>query len=108
MTQRAWLGAGVIAGGALVLATVLRTLAGDAAAVSTALAQEGPFDLTIVETGALQALKSVSYASSIQSNQAKIVALAPEGKVVSKGDLEATGTDAASMQKDRRVEFVWP
>ena len=87
MTQRAWLGAGVIAGGALVLATVLRTLAGDASAVSTALAQEGPFDLTIVETGALQALKSVSYASSIQSNQAKIVALAPEGKVVSKGDL---------------------
>ncbi len=29
-------------------------------------------------------------------------------QVVSKGDLEATGTDAASMQKDRRVEFVWP
>ena len=29
-------------------------------------------------------------------------------QVVSKGDLEATGTDEASMQKDRRVEFVWP
>ncbi len=29
-------------------------------------------------------------------------------QVVSKGDLEASGTDEASMQKDRRVEFVWP
>lgn len=29
-------------------------------------------------------------------------------QVVSKGDLESTGTDEASMQKDRRVEFVWP
>ncbi len=87
MTRRAWIGAGALGGGGLLLATVLRTLAGDASAVATALAQEGPFDLTIVETGALQALKSVSYASSIQSNQAKIVALAPEGKVVAKGDL---------------------
>jgi HlyD family secretion protein len=87
MTRRAWLGAGALLVGGLVLATVLRSLAGDSSAVATALAQEGPFDLTIVETGALQALKSVSYASSIQSNQAKIVALAPEGKVVSKGDL---------------------
>jgi peptidoglycan-associated lipoprotein len=29
-------------------------------------------------------------------------------QVVSKGDLEATGTDEGSMQKDRRVEFIWP
>jgi outer membrane protein OmpA-like peptidoglycan-associated protein len=27
--------------------------------------------------------------------------------VVSKGDLEASGSDDASMQKDRRVQFVW-
>lgn len=27
--------------------------------------------------------------------------------VVSKGDLEATGTDDSSMSKDRRVQFVW-
>ena len=49
--------------------------------------QEGPFEVTIVEPGTLQALRSVSYASSIQSNQAKILALAPEGKLVEKGDL---------------------
>jgi peptidoglycan-associated lipoprotein len=29
-------------------------------------------------------------------------------QVVSKGDLEAAGTDESSMQKDRRVEFIWP
>lgn len=87
MNRRAWLLFGAVSAAGLVLAAVLRTLAGDSSQVATALAQEGPFDLTIVETGALQALKSVSYASSIQSNQAKIVALAPEGKVVAKGDL---------------------
>ena len=29
-------------------------------------------------------------------------------QVVSKGDLEAAGTDESSMQKDSRVEFIWP
>ncbi len=29
-------------------------------------------------------------------------------QVMAKGDLEATGTDDASMAKDRRVQFVWP
>ncbi len=52
-----------------------------------AAVQEGPFRVSIVESGTLAALRSVTYASSIQSNQAKIVALAPEGKLVQKGDL---------------------
>ena len=50
--------------------------------IVTASVVEGPFELTIAETGTLQALRSVTYASSIQSNQAKIVALVPEGKLV--------------------------
>jgi peptidoglycan-associated lipoprotein len=29
-------------------------------------------------------------------------------QVVSKGSLEATGSDEASMAKDRRVQFIWP
>lgn len=29
-------------------------------------------------------------------------------QVISKGDLESTGTDEGSWSKDRRVEFVWP
>jgi HlyD family secretion protein len=81
-----WIGGAAI-GAVLVLTAAVRTITSADSEVATALAREGAFDLTIVETGALQALKSVTYASSIQGNQAKIVALAPEGKVVEKGDL---------------------
>ena len=87
MNRRKSIMAAAVVGGGLAVTALLRSMAGGDREIATALAQEGPFDLTIVETGALQALKSVSYASSIQSNQAKIVALAPEGKVVAKGDL---------------------
>ena len=87
MNRRRWTIAATMLGSGLVVTALVRSIAGTDAGVATALAQQGPFDLTIVETGALQALKSVTYASSIQSNQAKIVALAPEGKVVAKGDL---------------------
>ena len=45
----------------------------------------GPFDVSIVETGTLQALRSVTYASAIQSNQAKIVALVPGGEAGPEG-----------------------
>jgi HlyD family secretion protein len=55
--------------------------------LATALVQEAPFQVSIVEGGTLQALRSMTYASSIQSNQAKIVAIVPEGKMVAKGDL---------------------
>jgi HlyD family secretion protein len=74
--------------GALLLPLLLRALLGGAGPESAlGEVREGPFRVSIVETGTLQALRSVSYASRIQSNQAKIVALAPEGKLVEKGDL---------------------
>ena len=52
-----------------------------------AAAEESTREFRSSATGTLQALRSVTYASSIQSNQAKIVALAPEGQIVKKGDL---------------------
>lgn len=52
-----------------------------------AVARQGRFEVTLVEAGALQALRSHTYGSSIQSNQAKILALVPEGKSVVKGEL---------------------
>ena len=55
---------------------------GDPPGVSTAEVRGGVFRVSIVEAGTLQALRSVTYASAIQSNQAKIVALAPEGQLV--------------------------
>ena len=69
--------------------------------IAVAEAREGPFHLTIVETGTLQALRSVTYASSIQSNQAKIVAIVPEGKLVEKEDLLIL-FDAAPFEEEIR------
>jgi hypothetical protein len=71
------------------------------AGLPTASVKEGPFRVTIVEAGTLQALRSVTYSSSIQSNQAKIVALAPEGKMVQKGDLLIL-FDAAPFEEEIR------
>jgi HlyD family secretion protein len=84
---------------ALLLAWLLR--GGGPPGIATAAVQEGPFEVTIVEGGTLQALRSVTYASAIQSNQAKIVALAPEGKLVKKGDLLIL-FDAAPFEEDIR------
>jgi HlyD family secretion protein len=63
--------------------------------------REGPFEVAVVESGTLQALRSVTYSSSIQSNQAKIVALAPEGTLVQKGDLLIL-FDAAPFEEEIR------
>lgn len=61
----------------------------------------GVFRVAVVETGTLEALRSVTYASQIQSNQAKIVALASEGKLVEKGDLLIL-FDAAPFEEEIR------
>jgi HlyD family secretion protein len=66
--------------------------------------EEGPFRVTIVEAGTLQALRSVTYASSIQSNQAKIVAMAPEGRMVQKGDLLLLFDQAPFEEEIRRTQ----
>ena len=72
--------------------------------VVLAAVREGPFRAVIVEAGTLDALRSVTYASSIQSNQAKIVALAPEGKPVKKGDLLILFDPAPFEEEIRRSE----
>jgi HlyD family secretion protein len=68
---------------------------------ASAEVREGPFRVSITEAGTLQALRSVTYASTIQSNQAKIVALAPEGRLVQKGDLLVL-FDAAPFEEEIR------
>lgn len=84
------------------LALLLALFSSDPArGIATAEVREGPFRVTIVEAGTLHALRSVSYASAIQSNQAKIVALIPEGKLVQKGDLLIL-FDAAPFEEEIR------
>ena len=92
---------GVLAGALLLLAALSWALGGGRADLATAEAREGSFRVSIIEAGTLQALRSVTYASSIQSNQAKIIALAPEGKLVQKGDLLAL-FDAAPFEEEIR------
>lgn len=89
------LGVALLAAGSLLLG-------GDPAhGLATTQVREGPFSVAIVEAGTLQALRSVSYASTIQSNQAKIVAMAPEGRLVQKGDLLLL-FDAAPFEEEIR------
>lgn len=70
-------------------------------ALAAAEVRQGPFRVAVVETGTLEALRSVTYASQIQSNQAKIVALAPEGKLVEEDDLLIL-FDAAPFEEEIR------
>lgn len=49
--------------------------------------QRGPFEVKIVESGTLQALRSVTYSSNIPGSQAKILELVPEGTHVEVGDV---------------------
>ena len=93
--------AALAAAGVLVLAVSVAARSGVPDGVAVTEAREGPFHLTIVEAGTLQALRSVSYASAIQSNQAKIVAIVPEGKMVAKGDLLLL-FDAAPFEEEIR------
>ncbi len=74
---------------------------GGGPAAGTVEVRKGRFEVKLVEPGTLQALRSVSYASRILSNQAKIVAMAPEGKLVAKGDLLIL-FDAAPFQEEIR------
>jgi HlyD family secretion protein len=68
---------------------------------ASAEVRAGAFRVAVVETGTLEALRSVTYSSKIQSNQAKIVALAPEGKLVEEGDLLIL-FDAAPFEEEIR------
>jgi HlyD family secretion protein len=52
-----------------------------------AAVQEGPFEVKIVESGTLQAQRSVTYSSSIPGNQAKITHLVQEGSNVKEGEV---------------------
>ena len=66
-----------------------------------AAVQEGPFEVTIVESGTLRASQSVGYSSSIPGNQAKILFLAPEGTTVERGDV-LVRFDPTPFEEERR------
>ena len=91
----------LLVGTAVLVVLLAWALGGARPDLAAAEVREGPFRVAITEAGTLQALRSVTYASTIQSNQAKIVALAPEGKLVQKGDLLVL-FDAAPFEEEIR------
>lgn len=78
--------------GGLVLATIAfgRLVAGKgqiAEELTLIKAERGTLTIKVVAVGTLVALRSVTIASEIQSNRAKVVRLMSEGSLVKKGDL---------------------
>ncbi len=55
--------------------------------IPVATVQRGIVTINIIESGTLQALQSVTLASEINSNRAKIAKIVPEGTYVKQGDL---------------------
>jgi HlyD family secretion protein len=74
-----------VVAGVLVLGNLITSRSTDRSLLGAA--QRGPFDVKIVESGTLQALRSVTYSSTIPGSQAKILELVPEGTHVEVGDL---------------------
>ncbi len=56
-------------------------------AIPVATVQRGELTISITESGTLQALQSVTLASEINSNRAKVAKIAPEGTYVEAGDV---------------------
>ncbi len=77
------------AGGLFLLVLVVGSLSGSRSSDGLLLSAvlEGPFDVRIVESGTLQALRSVTYSSSIPGSQAKILEILPEGAHANVGDV---------------------
>jgi HlyD family secretion protein len=94
----------LVGGGLGILALLAFALFGPGAPGDMGRVEEGPFQVSVVESGTLQALRSVTYSSSIASNQAKIVALAPEGRRVMKGDLLILFDSAPFEEEIRKDE----
>ncbi len=99
---RTALAGSLLLGGALLIPVMLGR--GTPSGIAVAEVREGPFEVSIVESGSLQALKSVTYSSQIQSNQAKVIAIVPEGKMVQKGDLLILFDQAPFEEEIRRSQ----
>ncbi|MSR83110.1 MAG: HlyD family efflux transporter periplasmic adaptor subunit [Candidatus Latescibacteria bacterium] len=84
--KRVWAGVGVLLAGVLVF---LRTLTGeDLAGMPTCQATKGAFQVTLLESGELQAARGEKISTPrIEGGDLKIVHLWPEGEKVAVGDL---------------------
>lgn len=73
--------------------------------IPIATAQRGTLTLNIVESGTLQAVQSVTLASEIKSDRAKIAKIAPEGTYVQAGELVIEFDKAPFEDELRKLRF---
>ena len=92
---------------ALIVVVARSYLRDDAAlsAIPIAAAQRGTLTLNIVESGTLQAVQSVTLASEIKSDRAKIAKIAPEGTYVKAGELIIEFDKAPFEDELRKLRF---
>ncbi len=93
----------LFAAGSLLLAVGLVSRGRDGgreAAIPVAVAERGDLDVTLVEPGTLAAARSVTIASEIRSNRAKIVSLAADGTWVKPGDV-VVSFDPTPFEEER-------
>jgi HlyD family secretion protein len=93
----------LFAAGSLLLAVGLVSRGRDGgreAAIPVAVAERGDLDVTLVEPGTLAAARSVTIASEIRSNRAKIVSLAVDGTWVKPGDV-VVSFDPTPFEEER-------
>jgi len=74
-------------------------------AIPIATAQRGTLIVNIVESGTLQAVQSVTLASEIKSDRAKIAKIAPEGTYVKEGELVIEFDKAPFEDELRKLRF---
>ena len=73
-------------------------------AIPVATVQRGEITISITESGTLQALQSVTLASEINSNRAKVVKIAAEGTYVEAGDLVIEFDKTPFEEEIRKLE----
>ncbi|NQT18647.1 MAG: hypothetical protein HQ592_03000, partial [Planctomycetes bacterium] len=97
----------ILIGAASFLAVQIGTSAPDSSREPAFLAtvKRASFDVAIIESGVLEALRSVTLCSEIPSNNAKIVYLVSEGTQVEKGDV-LVSFDPTPFQEDiRKLQY---
>ncbi len=101
------MGAGIIALLALIGFIARSYLRSDVSlsAIPIATAQRGTLTQNIVESGTLQAVQSVTLASEIKSDRAKIAKIAPEGAYVQEGELVIEFDKAPFEDELRKLRF---
>jgi len=93
----------LFAAGSAVIAVALAARSRDAGrepVIPVAVAERGRLDVTLVEPGTLAAARSVTLASEIRSNRAKIVSLLGDGTWVKPGDV-VVAFDRTPFEEER-------